>query len=127
MDGAEQGLMQLLLHADRFQRVEGSGKRHPGVVEDAGHPFEHHVPGQLLRPGIEFRLHMETVRTAIPEEFQHLDLATLDRGRLRGHFHVVLAPFQRDGGGTEQQQRERKNIFHHGETPFTGSLSNLGS
>src|SRR2546427_11413813 len=129
VDGVEQRSMQPLELSDGLQSVENPGIDGPVVVQNSRQALELHVARQSLRPGFEVGLQSVAVRAAVPEKFEHFDLARgLDP--LWGlQFDVIDALDGRTlsvrGKDEEQAGKDAQQTKNHGAPPW-GADSILG-
>ncbi|MPM31711.1 hypothetical protein SDC9_78268 [bioreactor metagenome] len=74
--GAEHGGVQLGQQLHGFEREVQLLLRHEAGIEGHGHAANRHVGRGALHPGFERGLKGVAVRAAVPEELDHLDLAS---------------------------------------------------
>ena len=124
MDGAEDLGVQAGDQPHRFERVEQALMVAEGVfAEGDWHPAEHHVGRQFGNPGGQGGLEVVAMAAAVPEEFDHLDLASR-RGHRSGlrQAHVLFAF---DRGALRQRQTWQTGTQTKGAQGGEGKLATI--
>src|SRR3989475_536730 len=118
VDGVEQRSVQPFELSDGLQRVENPRIDGPVVVQNSRQALELHVARQSLRPGFEVGLQRVAVRAAVPEKFEHFDLARGLDGLWRLQFDVIDALDRRAlsvrGKSEAQAGKDAQQTKNHG-------------
>ncbi|KPK69251.1 MAG: hypothetical protein AMJ84_09875 [Acidithiobacillales bacterium SM23_46] len=113
--GVEKRAVHLVDRVDAFERIERASVYHPSI-EHARCPHEGRVGWLLFQPGLNIRLEVVAVWTAVPKELTYLDFGAGFDPLGIGRFIIILAGLKAVGGDGDSGKHEPGGQQHRAFT-----------